>query len=39
MFTLGTFNVRGLSKEYKQKQLSRDIDKYKVDICCLQKKK
>ena len=39
MFTLGTFNVRGLTKVYKQQQLSRDINKYKVDICCLQETK
>ena len=38
-FTLGTFNVRGLTKGYKQESLSRDIDKYEIDICCIQETK
>ena len=32
----GTFNVRGLTKDTKNDQLASDIDKYKIDICCLQ---
>ena len=39
VFSLATFNVRGLSKENKQNQLARDIEKYNVDICCLQEVK
>ena len=35
-FNIATFNVRGLAKKYKQESLSRDINKYKIDICCLQ---
>jgi exonuclease III len=38
-FNIGTFNVRGLVNGYKQEQLSRDIEKYKIDICCLQETK
>ena len=33
---LGSFNIRGLTKEYKQEKLSNDITKHKLDICCLQ---
>ena len=35
-FNIATFNVRGLTKQYKQESLSRDMNKYKIDICCLQ---
>ena len=38
-FSLGSFNVRGLTKEYKQEQLTHDMFKYKLDICCLQETK
>ena len=38
-FSIATFNVRGLTHEYKQKQLVRDIEKYEIDICCLQETK
>ena len=38
-FNIGTFNVRGLNYEFKQQQLSGDIDRYKVDVCCLQETK
>ena len=38
-FTLGTFNVRGLTKSYKQRSLSEDINRYNIDICCLQETK
>ena len=34
-----TFNVRGLRNHVKQEALSRDIGKYKIDICCLQETK
>ena len=37
--TIGTFNVRGLAKEEKQKLLAQDIDNYKIDVCCLQETK
>ena len=37
--TIGTFNVRGLNDENKQDLLSKDIEKYKLDICCLQETK
>ena len=39
VFKLGTFNVRGLSSEIKKNQLSKDIKRYGVDICCLQETK
>ena len=38
-FKLGTFNVRGLTKDIKQEQLSRDVTKYKVDVLCIQETK
>ena len=38
-FTLGSFNVRGITKEFKQKQLAMDMMKYGVDVCCLQEMK
>ena len=37
--TISTFNVRGLSKQYKQEQLSRDLKRYKVDVCAMQETK
>ena len=33
---MGTFNVRGLTKDIKKDQLASDMTKYKIDICCLQ---
>ena len=33
---IATFNVLGISKVVKQEQLSRDLKKYKVDICAIQ---
>ena len=36
MFTIGSFNVRGLTQEFKQQQLVRDAKKYGVDVVCLQ---
>ena len=38
-FTVGTFNVRGLTKTTKQQQLARDVTNYKLDVCCLQETK
>ena len=38
-FSLGSFNVRGLTKQYKQEQLAHDMINYKLDICCLQETK
>ena len=39
IFNIGTFNVRGLTDEFKQEQLVHDVEKYKLDICCLQETK
>ena len=36
---IATFNVLGISKVVKQEQLSRDLKKYKVDICAIQESK
>ena len=36
---IGTFNVRGLSKQHKQEQLSEDLNKYKLDVICIQETK
>ena len=38
-FSIATFNVRGLTQEYKQEQLSRDITNYNIDICSIQELK
>ena len=38
-FNIGTFNARGLSQEYKQEQLSRNIGRYNLDICSIQQTK
>ena len=38
-FKLGTFNVRGLTKDEKQGQLSNDMSKYKLDVLCIQETK
>ena len=37
--SVASFNVRGLTQEYKQEQLSRDITKYKIDVISLQETK
>ena len=39
LFSVATFKVKGLKNHVKQEALSRDIEKYKIDICCLQKTK
>ena len=36
---LATFNVRGLRKESKRNNLADDLEKYKLDVCCLQETK
>lgn len=36
---LGTFNVRGLTKQFKQNQLAADLKNYDVDICGMQETK
>ena len=38
-FTIGTFNVRGLSSAIKRNQLSEDLGRLYIDICCLQETK
>ena len=35
-FTIGTFNVRGLSSATKRGQLSEDLNKLHIDVCCIQ---
>ena len=39
LFTISTFNVRGLSSATKRDQLSEDLGRLHVDICCLQETK
>jgi len=38
-FSIGSFNVRGLSKEEKQAELAHDLEKYKLDVCSVQETK
>ena len=38
-FSIRMFSVRGLTKTEKQEQLARDIDRYNLDVCCLQEAK
>ena len=38
-FNLASFNVRGLTQSYKQKQLAMDMLRYQIDVCCLQETK
>ena len=38
-FSVGTFNVRGLTDETKKEQLARDVSRYDVDVCALQETK
>ena len=38
-FSIGTFNVRGLTSQSKQDALSQDVNNYEIDICCLQETK
>lgn len=38
-FSIGSFNVRGLTKNFKQQQLARDAKRYGVDLVCLQELK
>eukprot|EP00794_Sanderia_malayensis_P021165 gene21165-23243_t len=39
IFNLATFNVRGLHQEFKRENLTVDLEKYKIDVCCLQEMK
>ena len=38
-FTIDTFNVRGLSSATKRGQLSEDLNKLHIDVCCIQETK
>ena len=38
-FSMGSFNVRGLTVDTKKKQLVRDVNQYGVDVCVLQESK
>ena len=38
-FRVATFNVRGLNDEIKRRSLKEDVDRYGVDVCCLQETK
>ena len=38
-FSIGTFNVRGLTSNIKKELLNKDIEKLCVDVCCLQETK
>ena len=38
-FTIGTFNVGGLSSATKRDQLSEDLNKLHIDVCCIQETK
>jgi len=38
-FTIGTFNVRGLSSQSKRQQVVDDARNYNLDVCCLQETK
>ena len=37
--SVATFNVRGLTQKIKQQQLTRDVDRYKIDILSIQETK
>lgn len=39
LFTVGSFNVRGLSSQSKRSSLRRDLAAYKIDVCTLQETK
>ncbi len=36
---IASFNVRGLTDPNKQHHLTKDLARYKIDICCLQETK
>ena len=38
-FNIGTFNVRGLTIDYKRERLSQDLSNYHLDILCIQESK
>ena len=38
-FSVGSFNVRGLTEDTKKEQLMRDVNQYGIDVCALQETK
>ena len=38
-FTIGSYNIRGLTDKLKKVQLSKDLKFYNVDVCCVQETK
>ena len=38
-FNIGTFNVRGLSTKAKKSSLKKDIERFNLDVCCIQETK
>ena len=38
-FSVGSFNVRGLTEDTKKEQLVRDVNQYGIDVCTLQERK
>ena len=38
-FSLGTFNVRGLCDELEKENLADDLERHKIDVCCIQETK
>ena len=38
-FSVGSFNVRGFTEDKKKEQLVRDVNRYGVHVCALQKTK
>ena len=38
-FSVGNFNVRGLTEDRKKEQLVRDVNQYGIDVCALQETK
>ena len=39
VLSIGTFNVRGLTDDQKKRDLTLDMKRYNIDICCLQETK
>ena len=39
IFSIGTFNVRGLTVDQKKQNLAIDVKNYKLDLCCIQETK
>ena len=38
-FCVATYNVRGLKEEFKRACLTEDVDRYNVDVLCIQESK